>query len=300
MSLQYAFVFVNALNFMVPILLASVGEIVTERSGIVNIGLEGILNLSAFIAAIVSFITGNPFLGLLAGTATGTFLGLIHGVASTYLKGDQIVIGIGINMVSYGIGVLGLVSLWQQYGASPRIPSLPIISVTEGCSLSPLAPIAIVIALCIWWLLARTSIGLRIRACGEDPRAAEAMGIKVSRVRVAATVLGATLTGIGGSYLVLGIVSQFVRGMAAGRGFIALANVAFSGWNPLIAILGAYIFGFLDALAVFAQLLVQGVGAIALTYPLKMLPYAGTLVIISVFRWRARMPRALGKPYIKE
>ncbi len=300
MSLQYAFVFVNALNFMVPILLASVGEIITERSGIVNIGLEGILNLSAFIAAIVSFITGNPFLGLLAGTVTGTFLGLIHGVASTYLKGDQIVIGIGINMVSYGIGVLGLVALWKQYGASPRIPSLPIISLTEGCSLSPLVLIAIAVAIGAWWLLARTSAGLRIRACGEDPRAAEAMGIKVSRVRVMATVLGATLTGIGGSYLVLGIVSQFVRGMAAGRGFIALANVAFSGWNPLIAILGAYIFGFLDALAVFAQLLVQGVGAIALTYPLKMLPYAGTLVIISVFRWRARMPRALGKPYIKE
>lgn len=289
--------FINALNFMVPILLASIGEILTERSGIVNIGIEGILNLSAFTAAVVAFTTGNPFLGFVVGIATGALLGLVHGVMSTYLRGDQIIIGIGINIISYSIGVLGLIALWKQHGASPRIPSLPLISISRGLSISPLALVSLVLAVAIWWFLTKTSIGLRIRACGEDPRAAEAMGVKVFRMQVAATVLGASLSGVAGSYLALGIVSQFVRGIAAGRGFIALANVAFSGWNPLIAILGAYIFGFLDALAISLQI---AIGAIALTYPLRMIPYIGTLAIVSVFRWKARAPRYLGKPYIKE
>ena len=289
--------FINALNFMVPILLASIGEILTERSGIVNIGIEGILNLSAFTSAVVAFTTGNPFLGFVVGIATGALLGLVHGVLSTYLRGDQIIIGIGVNIVSYSIGVLGLIALWKQHGASPRIPSLPLISISEGFSISLLAPVSLVLAIAVWWFLNKTGVGLRIRACGEDPRAAEAMGVKVFRMQVVATVLGASLSGIAGSYLVLGIVSQFVRGIAAGRGFIALANVAFSGWNPLIAILGAYIFGFLDALAISLQI---AIGAIALTYPLRMIPYIGTLAIVSVFRWRARAPRYLGKPYIKE
>ena len=289
--------FINALNFMVPILLASIGEILTERSGIVNIGIEGILNLSAFTSAVVAFTTGNPFLGFVVGIATGALLGLVHGVMSTYLRGDQIIIGIGINIISYSIGVLGLIALWKQHGASPRIPSLPLISISRGLSISPLALVSLVLAVAIWWFLTKTNIGLRIRACGEDPRAAEAMGVKVFRMQVVATVLGASLSGVAGSYLALGIVSQFVRGIAAGRGFIALANVAFSGWNPLIAILGAYIFGFLDALAISLQI---AIGAIALTYPLRMIPYIGTLAIVSVFRWRARAPRYLGKPYIKE
>lgn len=289
--------FINALNFMVPILLASIGEILTERSGIVNIGIEGILNLSAFTSAVVAFTTGNPFLGFVVGIATGALLGLVHGVMSTYLRGDQIIIGIGINIVSYSIGVLGLIALWKQHGASPRIPSLPLISISEGLSISLLALVSPILAIAVWWFLTKTSIGLKIRACGEDPRAAEAMGVKVFRMQVVATVLGALLSGVAGAYLVLGIVSQFVRGIAAGRGFIALANVAFSGWNPLIAILGAYIFGFLDALAISLQI---AIGAIALTYPLRMIPYIGTLAIVSVFRWRARAPRYLGKPYIKE
>ncbi|HDJ83744.1 MAG TPA: ABC transporter permease [Desulfurococcaceae archaeon] len=284
---------------MVPILLASVGEIVTEKSGIVNIGLEGILNLSAFTTAITAFFTDNVGLAILIGTLTGTLIGIIHGIVSTYLRGDQIVTGIGINMVSYGIGVLGLIALWKQHGASPPIPSLPTITIAPKYSISPIAILGIIIAIAIWYWINKTGNGFRLRACGEDPRSAEAMGIKIFRIRTLATILGATLAGLGGSHLVLWI-GQFVRGMAAGRGFIALANVAFSGWNPLVAILGAYIFGFLEVLASYLQTVIRGVGAITLTYPIKMLPYIGTLVIISIFRWRAKMPRALGKPYIKE
>ncbi len=286
-----------ALNFMVPILLATIGEILTEKAGIVNIGLEGIFNLSAFTGAAVAFTTGDPWLGLAAGAVVGLLLGLGHGAASAYLRADQIIVGVGVNMLAYGLSVVGLITLWEQHGASPPVPKLPSITLGHGYILSPLAPASILVAVAAWLLLARTSLGLKIRACGEDPRSAEALGISVNRLRTLVTGLGGLLAGVGGAFLALGIVGQFVRNIAAGRGFIALANVAFSGWNPLVAILGAYVFGSLESLALYLQTVM---GRVELTYPLKTIPYIGTLVVITVFRFRARMPRSLGKPYIKE
>jgi simple sugar transport system permease protein len=294
---ELASVLLPALNFMVPILLASLGEIVTERSGVVNIGLEGIINLSAFTAAAVAFTTGNPWLGLAASACVGLALGLSHGALSAYLRADQIIVGIGVNMLAYGISVVGLIMLWEQHGASPPVAKLPSITLAPGYAISPLAVASILAGLAIWLLLSRTTVGLRLRACGEDPKAAEAMGIRVNLVRTLASGFGGLLAGIGGGFLALGIVGQFVRNIAAGRGFIALANVAFSGWNPLIAILGAYLFGSLESLALYLQTIV---GRVELTYPLRTIPYIGTLIVVALFRFRARMPRSLGKPYIKE
>jgi len=287
----------NTLIYMVPILLASVGEIITERSGVVNIGLEGILTLSAFTATVITFTTGNPCLGLLIGLVIGALSGILHGVISVYLRGDQIICGIGFNAFAYGISVMGLVSIWQQHGASPPVETLPMITIAGKYSISPLTIIAITIALAAWYWLFKTSSGLKLRACGEDPRAAEAMGVNVLRTRFLATIIGATLTGLGGAYLATGWIGQFTRAIAAGRGFIALANVAFSNWNPLLAILGSFIFGFFDVLSIYLQIKVQ---TIALTYPLKAIPYIGTLIVVSLFIGRAKMPKALGKPYIKE
>ncbi len=291
---------INALNFMVPILLATVGEIVTERSGVVNIGLEGILNMAAFVATAITYLYGDPWTAFILGTLAGTALGLIHAFVSTYLRGDQIVSGIGLNMVSYGACVLGMIAVWKYKGYSPRVETLPVLNLGKGFILSPFAPIAVAIAVGIWFLLNRTRIGLAIRACGEDSKAAEAMGIKVLRTRFLATIFGSFLTAIGGAYISLGILGTFTQGIAAGRGFIALTNVAFSGWNPLIAILGAYIFGFLDSLAQYLPTVIGGVASITYAYPIQTLPYVGTLIIVSTIRWRARIPRELGKPYIKE
>ncbi len=288
---------VMAFNFMIPVLLASVGEVLTEKSGVVNIGLEGILNFAAFAAAVTAFYTGDPWLAVGVGALVGFLVGLLHGAVSTYLRGDQIIIGIGVNMVSYGATVAGLIALWKQHGASPPVTKLPTLSLGEGFAVSPLAPISIAIAVLVWLLIEKTSYGLKVRACGEDPRAAEALGVKVHLYRTFATGIGGALTGIGGAFLSVGIVGQFVRNIAAGRGFIALANVAFSGWNPLIAVGGAYIFGFLESLALYLQTVV---GRVELTYPLKTIPYIGTLAVLIAFRFRARMPRSLGKPYIKE
>jgi len=292
-------VLLTSLNYMVPILLASIGEILTERSGVVNIGLEGIMNIAAFTSAVISFFYGDPLMAVASGIVIGASIGLLHGIISTYLKGDQIVAGIGVNSLSYGLSVMGLVVIWKHHGASPSVPTLTSFSVGGKFGLSPVVPIAIALAIAFWFLL-RSRVGLRIRACGEEPRAAEAMGVNVIRVRICATVLGSSLAGFAGSYISVGMTGQFIRGIAAGRGFIALANVAFSGWDPLRAIFGAYVFGMLEILSITIPVVVGGTAAISIAYPVKTLPYLGTLLIVMAYGLKAVMPRALGKPYIKE
>jgi simple sugar transport system permease protein len=284
-----------SITYMTPVLLASLGEIIAERSGVVNIGVEGVLLASAFTATLVAIVTGNPLLGFASGALVGLLAGLIHGVLAVYLRADQIIAGLAFNMVAYGLTVMGLVSIWKHHGASPRVGvSLEEIDVA-GYHVNPVSLASIALAILAWYTLTKTRVGLALRACGEDPRAAEAMGVDVSRYRVAATSIGGLLAGIGGAFLALEVVGQFTRGISAGRGFIALANVAFSGWNPLLAVPGAYIFGFLEALSIYLQQWALGYEYIART-----LPYIGTLLVVTAFAWKAIAPRSLAKPYVKE
>jgi simple sugar transport system permease protein len=198
-------------------------------------------------------------------------------------------------MIAYGLTVMGLIGLWGHHGASPRIKvSVDEISIL-GFHVNPISLASIVLALLAWYILRSTRVGLALRACGEDPRAAEAMGVNVNVYRVTATSIGGLLAGIGGAFLALEIVGQFTRGISAGRGFIALANVAFSGWNPLLAVPGAYVFGFLEAMSIYLQQ-----GALGYEYVARTLPYLGTLLVVTIFAWRAIAPRSLAKPYVKE
>ncbi len=293
---QVADLLVMALTPMVPLLLGAVGEIITERSGVVNIGIEGIFLLSALTSAVVCFYTNNIVLALLVGLITGSLVGVLHGIISVYLRGDQIVSGVGLNLFAYGVGVITLITLWNTFGNSPPVKTVPKIIIARY-PVSPLTFIAIIIAVLAWFFLFKTNAGLRLRACGEDPRAAEAMGVNIMRVRFLATILGATLAGLGGAYLSIDWVGQFTKEISAGRGFIALANVAFSNWNPLLAIIGAYIFGFFDALAIYLSITSTQP---TLAYLFKVIPYLGTLAVVAIFVGRARIPAALGKPYIKE
>ncbi|MEM0017908.1 MAG: ABC transporter permease [Candidatus Korarchaeum sp.] len=286
----------------VPILLASVGEIMTERSGVVNIGLEGILVLSAFVSSLVTFNTGNPYLGLMSGALVGLLAGSLHGLISVHLRGDQIIAGVGFNTLAYGISILGLINTWGHHGASPMVSKVPL---TGGQAyLSPLLPVALALALACWYWLFKTPAGLRLRACGEDPRSAEAMGVNVVRARFLATLLGATLTGLGGAYIVVGWIGQFTRYISAGRGFIALAIVALSGWNPLHAIAGSVIFGFFDAISLYLpvkmQLMNPGLNLTSLTYIFRTIPYLAVLLSVSFLFRRGRAPRELGRAYVRE
>ena len=292
---------------MAPILLAATGEIITEKSGVVNIGLEGIFIISSFTAAVTALYTGDPYLGLLVGIIIGLLSGILHGFISVYLRGDQIIAGVGFNSFAYGISVLGMIALWGSYSNSPPVPKMPniIIHVTENSDLviPPITITAIVIAVITWFFLEKTKWGLKLRACGEEPKAAEAMGVHVLRTRFLATVIGAGLTGLGGSYLVIGWLGSFIKTISAGRGFIALANVAFSNWNPLMAIVGAIIFGFFDAFSTYLPITLQKITGQQFTAEANLfmtIPYLATVLIVAIIMKKVKTPRALGKPYIKE
>ncbi len=297
----------NTFYMMTPLLLAAVGEIIVEKSGVVNIGIEGIFLLSSLSAAVSTFFTGNPYIGLLVGTIIGLLSGVLHGFVSVYLRGDQIIAGVGYNSFAYGISILTLIYLWGDYSGSPTVPKIPVIIINFGggvsLTITPILALALIIAVLAWWYLEKTSWGLKLRACGEDPRAAEAMGVNVFRTRFYATIIGAGLAGIGGAYLSIGWLGSFTRTISAGRGFIALATVAFSNWNPLLAILGAFVFGFADGASTYLPILLQkitGVQYTAESYLFLTIPYITTLFVVSLIMKRIRLPRALGKPYIKE
>ena len=285
-----------AFGAMVPITLAALGEIITERAGVVNIGLEGIMLISSLTAAIATYYTDNPYLGLLAGIATGLLIGFVHALISVKLKGNQIVSGIGINIFAYGIVVVALVYIWGNYGQSAPLTSIPRVGVGTY-AVSPIFILTILLGIGLYFFLFRTTAGLKLRACGEDPRSAEAMGVKVELVRIIATTVGAAFSGLAGAYMSVDYIGQFTKEITSGRGFIALANVVFSNWNPLFALVGGFIFGFSDAVARYLEIILMMPG---LSYLFKTIPYLTTLVIVGIFFKRARMPRALGKPYIKE
>ncbi|MEB3862203.1 MAG: ABC transporter permease [Desulfurococcales archaeon] len=288
---------VISLSAMVPIALTALGEVLAERSGVVNIGLEGILLLTAWLGVYVVLETGSILLGYLAGLLLGALLGLMHAAIAVYLKGDQIIAGLGLNIAAAGLTALGTLAAWGNYGQSPPLEVKPPGIEVLGQRISPLVFVAILVGVGIWWLLEKTRLGHKIKAVGDDPRSADALGINVERIRLAATVAGASLAGLAGAYMSIDYLGSFVKLMSGGRGFIALADVAFSGWNPLGALLGAAIFGFSDAVARYYNIVA---GTTASSYLINTIPYIVTLVAVAATARRARMPRALGRPYIKE
>ena len=288
------------LRSMVPILLASVGEIVAERSGVVNIGLEGILLLGAFFAVIADVFTGSPWIGVLAGAGVGLVIGIVHGVISTKLKGNQIVDTIGVNTFALGVVGFGIFAVWHVWGARTIPASLTIQPIyIAGRALSPMVIIAFGIAIFTYWFLFKTSFGAAVRACGEDPDAADVVGINVDLMRIIAATYGALLAGIGGAYLSVDWFSGITKEISAGRGWLSLANVAFSNWNPLLAIGGSLIFAFFDALVLWIGPMPQ-VNSIIPQEILRTVPYIVTIIAISGVIKKVRPPKALGFPYSRE
>ncbi len=288
-----------ALRAMVPITLAAVGEIFTERAGVVNIGLEGIMTLAAFIAGIGSWATGDPWIGVLAGLGTGALMGLFHGVISVHLKGNQVVSGVGLNLL--GMGAVGF-GAWALWGAkSPMldqpfwVPAIPVL----GVSLSPFVFITLAVVALTRWLLYQTALGLRIRAVGENPVAADVVGVAVEKLRVLAVVYGGALVGLAGAFLSLDWLHTISPTLPAGRGFIALANVVFSKLNPFLALLGGFLFGYFDALAIQLASVAGFGGAVPYQF-IRTIPYLATLLVVALAIGRARFPAALGQPYRRE
>jgi general nucleoside transport system permease protein len=278
----------SAVRQATPLLLAALGGLYSERSGVINIALEGLMLAGAFTAATVTYYSGSPWIGLAAAVGAGVLVALIHGVACIRFGADQVVSGTAINILFLGVPALLSGALFASTGATPQLP--------QG-QLMPLAPIvlAIVLVPVTWYVLNRTPFGLRLRAVGENPEAADTAGVDVSRVRFAAVMLSGALAAIGGAYLSIGQSSLFARNMSAGRGFIALAALIFGKWRPVQTMLACLLFGFADALAIQ----MQGVSRVPVQF-IQIIPYVLTIVVLAGFIGQSRAPRALGTPYQKK
>lgn len=262
-----------------PLTLAALGGIVSERSGVVNIALEGMMLGAAWGSVAVAKATGNAWLGLVAGVAIGGFIGLLHALFTQALRVPHILSGVALNL-----GILGLTTFLLRLSpegleTGAQLPSL----------LLPL--LALLLVILVTGFLFRTAGGLRLRACGENPKAARSSGVLVDRTRYGAVVVSGMLAGLGGVALTLTGLGAFTENMTAGRGYIALAAVIFGRWNPIWVTIAALLFGFGDALQLFLQ--TQGLTAIPPDF-LTLLPYVLTLAALLLQRGRSIAPTALG------
>jgi simple sugar transport system permease protein len=299
MNLEYfGGILLGSLHAMVPINLAASGEVIGESAGLFNIGLEGIILLSAMTGALGAG-AGGPAVGLLVGLGTGFVIGLIFGWVCTYFKGVQLIAGVGINLFAAGLVAFWLIHLGVPgHHAVAAEVQLVNISTPYG-DFSPMIFVAIALPVFIYILLFRTKLGLKIRAVGENPQAADVAGIKIHLLRLLSTAAGASLAGLAGAYISIDWLGSVTKEISAGRGFIALATVVFSGLNPLLVLLGGFIFGFFDNLAVW----VATMPAVQKVIPwqfIAMAPYAVTLLVVAGVIGRAKFPAAIGIPYQRE
>ncbi|RLI81520.1 ABC transporter permease [Archaeoglobales archaeon] len=287
-----------------PLLFATLGEIVAERSGVLNLGLEGVMVSGAMTGFYVSLVTGNPWLGVLAGGIAGLLLALIHAFFTVTLKVDQAVTGLMLVLLGLGLtGFLGRDLVGQVATYIQPVNILFLSSLPYGNAIfnhDPVVYVGILLVPLLWFLMNKTRYGMELFAVGENPEAADTMGIPVDRVRFLAVLIGGFLAGIGGAHLSLAYAKVWTDGLTAGRGWICLALVIFSGWMPQRAIFGAYLFGGLDVLSFKLQAVGLGVSY----HFMRMIPYIFTILVLlfSVIREREKFgaPSALGKPYIRE
>ncbi len=289
----------SGVRLAAPLLCACLAGLWSERSGIVDIGLEGKMLAAAFAGAAAASVTGSAIMGLLAGLSASLALGLLHGYAAIDRHGNQIVSGMAINMIAAGLTAL-VGAAW--FGQGGRTPSL------EGDArfnpvlfgMDPLTIITILCASLTWLFLYKSRFGLRLRAAGENPAALETAGVSVRRIRYAGVAICGLLCGLGGVYLSVSQAAGFLPQMTAGKGFIALAALVFAKWKPIPALFTCFLFGLLDAVAIRMQgLSVPGLGFVPVQ-AIQALPYVMTVILLAGFVGRAIPPRASGIPYVKE
>jgi ABC-type uncharacterized transport system permease subunit len=304
----------------VPLLLACLAGLYSERAGVFDIGLEGKMLAGAFAGAAAAAVTGNAWLGLLMAIVVAIALALVHGFASITHRGNQIVSGVAINFIAAGSTIILGQAWFRQGGRTPPLtgPSrfeaitLPGADAVRGVPIlgpiysemisghSILVYVAFLMVPFTWWVLFRTRFGLRLRAVGENPAAVDTAGISVSWLRYRAVICTGVLTGVAGAYLSVAQNAGFVKDMTAGKGFIALAALIFAKWKPVPAMFACLLFGFLEA----ASIRFQGqawplIGKVPVQF-MQALPYVLTVVLLAGFVGKAIPPRAGGVPYVKE
>jgi len=300
--------FAAALRMATPLVYASLGGVFSERAGIVNVGLEGMMLMGAFSGVLTSYYTGNAWLGVLSAIFTGGLFGLLHGVLTVKFVGNQIVSGTGINLFALGFSAYMSQTIWGSRGASVSVPGIPVISfqfLKDSVPLigdalgtlftqNPLVYLMFIVVVLSYIVLFKTPLGLRIRAVGEHPAAADTAGINVHRTKYLCLFASGMLAGLGGVFLSLGTLSLFVLGMTGGRGFIALAAMILGRWKPFGAMAASFMFGILYAL----QIGLQSTGWLP-PQIVQATPYILTVAVLAGFVRKAKAPSDY-KPYVKE
>src|ERR1044072_424811 len=279
----------SAIRLATPLLLAALGGMYSERSGVINIALEGLMLAGAFTAASVTWYAESPWVGLASAIVAGAAIALIHGGASIRYRADQVVSGTAINILLTGVPALLSGAFFLSSGSTPQIPKEDLISLTPVVIAFLLVPLS-------YYVLYYTPFGLRLRAVGENPEAADAAGVSVKRMRYTAVLLSGALAGIGGACLSIGQSSLFTRNMSAGRGFIALAALIFGKWRPVQTMLACLLFGFTEAISIHLRGVRFG-GEEIPTQFVQIIPYVLTIVVLAGFIGTSRAPRAPGIPY---
>jgi simple sugar transport system permease protein len=292
-------IFDSSLRLSIPLLAACLAGLWSERSGVVDIGLEGKMLVAAFAAAAASYAFGSAWIGLFAGIGASIVFALIHGFASISQRGNQIVSGVAINMLAAGLtAIVG--NAW--YGQGGRTPPLEGVQRFGDVILghSALVYLVLLAVPLTWFVLARTRFGLRLRAVGENPAAVDTAGISVTGLRYSAVVIGGILCGLAGAYLSVGQSAGFLPNMTAGKGFIALAALIFAKWRAWPALGACFLFGLLDAVAIRLQgISLPGIGEVPVQ-AIQALPYLMTVILLAGVIGTAIPPRASGVPYVKE
>jgi general nucleoside transport system permease protein len=285
----------SVLDAAPALVFAAVGATLSERAGVVNVGVEGMMRAGAFAAAAAALVMPTP-LGVLVGVATGAAVGALHGWLCIVARSDQVVSGMAINLVMLALGQFLLEAVFSSPSGTPPIQQLP-----SWLGHSPLTWLALVMPFVVHAAVQRTPWGLRLRAVGEKPEAVAAMGVRVARLRLGAVVLSGALAGLGGAQLSTAVLDRFEHHMPAGLGFMAVAAMVFGRWTPLGAALAALFFAVGNALRISVASSAPGVLEVVPQGVLLALPYALTLVVLALQpRGTSRAPAALGRPYDPE
>ncbi|MCL2321583.1 MAG: ABC transporter permease [Oscillospiraceae bacterium] len=299
---QCALVFAAALRLATPLTFAAMGGVISEKSGVVNIGLEGMMTIGCFFGVLGSHFYG-PIFGIFLGALAGAVIGLVHAFLCINLRSNQIISGVAINLFTTALAVFLVGKIFNTGNQTDPVPGIqnlpnslskiPIIG-SFLTQINYFVILAIVIVLLLIFLLYRTKLGLRIRAVGEHPKAADTLGINVYKIRYLCVILSGALAGLGGVALTLGSTPLYREGMVAGRGYIALGAVIFGNWKPKNAALGCLLFAFAEALEIQLQSIVR-----VPTEIYYMIPYVIVLIVLIGFIGKTTPPLADGEPYVK-
>lgn len=267
---QIISILTSTFSMSVPLILAALGGVISVRSGVMALGLESMMTMGAFCGVLGSYYTGNVAAAVLCGIAGGALFGLCHAVLSVRYKVNQVISGIGLNLLAVAATTLLMQLIWNNKGSSPQVASIK-----QGVLTSPITYIMLASVAVEYFVLFRTRFGLRLRMVGENPKAAATVGLPVHRIKYIAVVICGMLAGLGGAYLSIDHLDMYVRDMSAGRGYIAVAIMILARYNPVMVLLCALIFGFSDAV----QISLQGYGVPSQI--MAMIPYIVTLLVLA-------------------